>query len=696
MTTVAPTSPDWAGREREDGVTVVLPAYREEANLAHTVEDMLSTLDAAGEPHRLVIVNDGSPDATGEVADTLATRYPGRVIVVHHPVNRGYGAAVRTGIEAALEQTDSRRLFLTDSDGQFSAAQLPEFIQEAHTERADAVIGYRKKRADPLQRKINAMLWGWACKLLLRIRARDVDCAYKLVDRRVLDGAPLRAEAGTISPEVLLRAKDRGARVLQRPVEHFPRQHGEQTGAKLSVIVASLAGLVKLWWEHTEAAWPGRVVRRVRHPDDPVLAVVTLAVAVASIAAYLYFASTHATLEYPGATSRLLIARRVIDSPTPGVTQLGGVWLPLPQLLALPTVWLNSWYYTGLAGSIVSMISYVLATRYLYRTALGPTGNRVAGVIAAVVFAAYPSVLYLQSTPLPDLLLIACVSATIYHLMRWCQTGSYRALAATATAMLLGSLTGYAAWVVDLAVIAVIAWVAWRRQPGAGLTARLTRTQADLVFYATLGCSGIAAWLIWNQALFHDALYFQSGSAARPPLWGSGPELAVLAVIPVALAAGYLAGMAADRHQPRAGRSTALMSATAAVVALVVAGGVTTLTQARAFHASAAQRADDQAAAWLRTHYHGGTVLMESGGNETVTFESHIPLGSILYEDSYRQWSPALRAPAGHGIRWIVMRRTPGQPDQVWRQLHGRPELAHYTLVYSDPDHLIYIERPST
>ncbi len=112
-------------RDREDGVTVVLPAYREEANLTQTVEDMLSTLAAAGEPHQVVIVNDGSPDTTGEVADSLATRYPERVIVVHHPVNRGYGAAVRTGIEAALEQTDSRRLFLTDSDGQFSAAQLP-------------------------------------------------------------------------------------------------------------------------------------------------------------------------------------------------------------------------------------------------------------------------------------------------------------------------------------------------------------------------------------------------------------------------------------------------------------------------------------------------------------------------------------------------------------------------------------------
>ena len=690
------TTASLRARDREDGVTVVLPAYREEANLTQTVEDMLSTLAAAGEPHQVVIVNDGSPDTTGEVADSLATRYPERVIVVHHPVNRGYGAAVRTGIEAALEQTDSRRLFLTDSDGQFSAAQLPDFIREADTERADAVIGYRKKRADPLQRKINAMLWGWACKLLLRIRARDVDCAYKLVDRRVLDGAPLRAEAGTISPEVLLRAKDRGARVLQRPVEHFPRQHGEQTGAKISVIVASLAGLAKLWWEHTEAAWPGRTVRRARHPDDPVLAAVILASAVASIAAYWYFSSTHATLDYPGAAARLLTARRVFEGPSPGVAQLGAAWLPLPQLLTLPLVWLNAWFYSGLAGSVVSMISYVLATGYLYRTALGLTRSRIAGVIAGAVFAANPDVLYLQSTPMPDVLLIACISAAIYHLMRWWQTGAYRQLAATAAAILLGSLTGYEAWGVDLAVLAAVAWVAWRRQPGTGPAIRLSRAQADLVFYATLACSGIAAWLIWNEALFHNAFYFMR--ALHLPAGAGITRAATLAVIPVSLILGYLWAVIAGqpRRRVRAGGYTALLSAAAATVALATTGGIATLTEAQALRASPTQRGDDRAAAWLHAHYRGGLVLMESYGNEAVTFQSHIPLGSIFDEFRDRQWAAALRAQAGHGIRWIYMRRTPGHTDQVWRKLHGRPGLSHYSLVYSDRNHMIYAERPPT
>jgi len=236
------------------GVTVVLPAYREEANLAGTVEDMLGTLDVSGERPSVVIVNDGSDDGTGQVADRLATQHPGRIHVVHHPVNRGYGAAVRTGISTALERTDSGWLFLTDSDGQFRAAQLPWFLAEAATERADAVIGYRPRRADPTLRKLNAWLWTQASRLLLGVGARDVDCAYKLIARWLLVGIELHGDAALISPELLMRLRERGARIVQRPVEHFPRQHGEQTGAKLSVILTSLAGLLGLFRGRMSAA----------------------------------------------------------------------------------------------------------------------------------------------------------------------------------------------------------------------------------------------------------------------------------------------------------------------------------------------------------------------------------------------------------------------------------------------------------
>jgi hypothetical protein len=255
--TVITSQDTWAG------VTVVMPAYCEEASLTGTVEDMLGTLAGIGEQHVVVIVNDGSGDRTGEIADNLSARYPGRVRVVHHEVNKGYGAAMRTGIAAALEHTDSAWLFLTDSDGQFRGEQLPEFLSAARTERADAVIGFRPRRADPMMRKVNAWLWTQASRILLGVDARDMDCAYKLIGRRVLVGVALHGAAALISPEILMRIQGQGARILQRPVNHYPRLHGEQSGANLSVILLSLAGLLGLWRERVNGMLPRRMRRAV-------------------------------------------------------------------------------------------------------------------------------------------------------------------------------------------------------------------------------------------------------------------------------------------------------------------------------------------------------------------------------------------------------------------------------------------------
>lgn len=234
-----------AGGVPSDSVSIVMPAYREEENLADTVADFLEVPASLGIPHCVVIVNDGSTDRTGEIAERLAAQNPGRVIAVHHEVNRGYGAAVSTGIATALT-LDCRWIFLTDSDGQFKARQLPAFLDTARRERADVIVGFRPRRADPLHRRINAFLWTTASRILLPVRVRDVDCAYKLIDRWCLEGMVLKGGAATISPELLAKMRVRKARIIERPVDHFPRLHGEQTGAKLSVIIRSLILLLAL------------------------------------------------------------------------------------------------------------------------------------------------------------------------------------------------------------------------------------------------------------------------------------------------------------------------------------------------------------------------------------------------------------------------------------------------------------------
>jgi hypothetical protein len=749
----------------ERGVTVVLPAYREEANLAGTVEDMLGTLDTMGEQHVVVIVNDGSDDRTGEVADALAARYPGRVHVVHHEVNKGYGAAVRTGIATALKQTDAPWLFLTDSDGQFRAAKLPWFVSEARTERADAVIGFRPRRADPMTRKVNAWLWTRASRLLLGVSARDVDCAYKLVGRRVLDGVQLHGDAALISPELLMNIRARGARILQRPVEHYPRLHGEQTGAKLSVIAASLLGLLGLWLTRMRESLPGRMVRSVTHPRDVVCAALTGAAAVVSVAAYLVFAAQHVLLGYPETVRGLLIGRRLAEGLSPGPA-LGVAWLPFWHVLIAATAWNDTWYYSGLSGSVLSMAAYVLATRYLYLTVLALTGNRLAGVVAAVAFAANPNVLYLQSTPMDGLLFAACAAAVAYHLTLWCRDGSYRQLIATGVAALLASLTSYVGWALILATAIIVWHAASHREAGLRRHDRLRQAEAHLVFYGLPALTGIAGWLAWNAARTGDPLHFLNDATAAgfqtPAAHGLGGALAaavraladgagtpalalgvvglccylattrlraraaaplallvfvpctayaawlgaspgtaaasVAVVLPTALFTGYIAvaiqrAVAVQRHASRPAVGYALLGTViAAVLGLNAVTGSSALREAKAASSSAAAQADERAGAWLRAHYSGGLVLMQSAGNEPVVFDSRIPLGRIVNEDNSGQWQQALANPAARDIRWIYMRRLPGEPDAVWLALHARPRLTHYTVIYADPDHVLYRE----
>ncbi len=768
-----------------------MPAYREEANLAATVRDFLAAAETLGVPHSIIVVDDGSSDRTGAIADRLEADYPGRVLAVHHEVNRGYGHAVSTGIRTALERFGHHWIFLTDSDGQFRSGDLAMFLEEARRERADAVIGYRPHRADPVHRKVNAFLWTRLSRLLLPVHARDVDCAYKLVDRRLLHGVSLNGGGAAISPEIISHLRMQGARIIERPVQHFPREHGEQTGDSLRVITRSLTGLLRLSLSTAGKRRPGRLVRHLVRPKDPMLASITITAVAASIGVYTYFIRAHTALAYPDAVSHLLISRRVLFASTPGLAQLGAVWLPLPHLLSLPFVWVNSWYFSGFAESVVSMAAYVACVRYAYLITRTITDSRAAGLVAAVFFGANPNVLYMQSTGMSELLLIATLAASVYYLSRWTRSGDYMQLAAAACAGLLASLTRYEGWVYCLEATLVVAYVAWRRPAVAPVSAqgelrprRAARTplparyrsmEANVIYFALIALSGIVAWVIWNAIIFSDPLYFQTGPFAKPSLWVSStdpiighltiaaktyfyattdnagvpalglalvgmlvylyrtrlrPEsvpilmltiiaafyvyalysgqrpldvlqvqgnlynvrFGILMVLPIAVFIGYLTSQLASLRWQwlRTAGFTAAILAGAACMVLIVRGGVDTYIEAKNFRASPIQRAETEVGLWLQSHYSGGKVLMESFGNETATYSSRLPLGSVIYEGSFRQWLPALADPAGNGIRWVFMRDIPGNQDEVYNDLYGTAKLDDYRLVYNHGGERVY------
>ena len=218
-----------------------------------------------------------------------------------------------------------------------------------------------------------------------------------------------------------------------------------------------------------------------------------------------YFFAHHETLLYGDANAHLLIARRLLDNVTPGLAQLGGIWLPLPHLLIVPFVWNDYLWRTGLAGSIVSLLSYVVASVYVFLSARRLTKNGMASFVGTLVFILNPNILYLQSTPLSELVLIATLTAACYYFLIWAQTDSSKYLILTAGATFLATLSRYDGWALFLALLVLIVIIGWIKHH------KRTRIEANVIIFGSMGSLGIILWFLWNAIIFGDPLYFQRG-----------------------------------------------------------------------------------------------------------------------------------------------------------------------------------------
>lgn len=212
-------------------LTVVLPAYNEAPNIAATVDDVLSWLDKSGVDGEVIVVDDGSGDGMGAAVQTVAERDT-RVRLIVHERNRGYGAAIHTGCDAATREW----IVFMDSDGQFHADDIGTLAKGADT--YGFISGVRRRRADPFNRKLNAFLYGTLIRLVLGVHVRDLNCGLKMFKKDVWQKVrPKHATGALFNAEVFLRLKKNGIPWGDIPVEHYPRAKGQQTGAKASVIV---------------------------------------------------------------------------------------------------------------------------------------------------------------------------------------------------------------------------------------------------------------------------------------------------------------------------------------------------------------------------------------------------------------------------------------------------------------------------
>ncbi len=223
-------------------LTIFFPCFNEEANVERAARAALKAAQNLTDDYEVIIVNDGSRDKTGEIADRLA-REDAHIRVIHHPQNKGYGAALQSGYRGAAKDT----IFYTDGDLQFDLMEISRLwplIAEY-----DVVTGYRLKRNDPFIRKLNSFCWTTLTKALFRLPVRDVNCAFKLFRREVIANIELASAGALIDAEVFARAKKAGYRITEVGVHHYPRQFGSQTGANPLVILRAFKELFKLWWK---------------------------------------------------------------------------------------------------------------------------------------------------------------------------------------------------------------------------------------------------------------------------------------------------------------------------------------------------------------------------------------------------------------------------------------------------------------
>jgi glycosyltransferase involved in cell wall biosynthesis len=237
------------------------PAHNEEGNVEPLVEEALATLPGLADRFEVIIVDDGSRDRTGEIADLLVGSHPELVRVVHHPVNLGYGAALRSGFGAARYA----HVAFTDGDRQFRIADLDRLTARlSERDRPDAVIGYRIRRADPLIRTLYARSYRLANRIFFGLRATDVDCACKLFRREALDGIHVESGGAFLSAELLIKLRAVGRTVVEVGVPHYPRTAGSPTGARPQVIFRAVRDFwllrLRLWASPKRALSRGEAI----------------------------------------------------------------------------------------------------------------------------------------------------------------------------------------------------------------------------------------------------------------------------------------------------------------------------------------------------------------------------------------------------------------------------------------------------
>jgi glycosyltransferase involved in cell wall biosynthesis len=224
------------------GLSVFFPAYNDSGTIASMVVSALITARTLTPDHEIIVINDGSRDATPQVLDELARVYP-EVRIVHHDVNRGYGGALRSGFATATREF----VFYTDGDAQYDPSEMA-LLWHRMADDVDLVNGYKISRSDPLHRIVIGRVYHHTVKLLFGLPVRDVDCDFRLMRRSIFERVELTKNSGVICLELMKKVHDAGFRIAEVPVHHFHRAYGKSQFFNVRRIVRTGLDVLRLWF----------------------------------------------------------------------------------------------------------------------------------------------------------------------------------------------------------------------------------------------------------------------------------------------------------------------------------------------------------------------------------------------------------------------------------------------------------------
>jgi glycosyltransferase involved in cell wall biosynthesis len=249
--------------EKPAGLSVFFPAYNDSGTIASMVIRAVQAASELTPDYEVIVVNDGSADATAQIVDELARTYP-HVRVVHHAGNRGYGGALQTGFRSATKEF----VFYTDGDAQYDPAELADLWAKM-TPQVDLVNGYKISRSDPVHRIVIGRVYHHIVSVMFGLTVRDVDCDFRLLRRAIFERIDLTKTSGVICLEMMKKIEDGGFRIVEVPVHHYHRAFGKSQFFNFRRIAKTGLDVLRLWYalvirrEHRRAG-----VRPLASPAD--------------------------------------------------------------------------------------------------------------------------------------------------------------------------------------------------------------------------------------------------------------------------------------------------------------------------------------------------------------------------------------------------------------------------------------------